>query len=49
VVYGNFAQAKAKVCLPSENVLKEVTVSKKGKAYAVTGDTFGGKVKWVVR
>lgn len=49
VVYGGVAQAKAKVCLPSENVLREVTVSKKGKGYSVTQDGFGGKVRWVVR
>lgn len=49
VVFGNVAQAKAQVCLPSENVLREMTVSKKGKGYAVTGGSVGRKVKWVVR
>ncbi|MBI1226991.1 MAG: alpha-xylosidase [Bacteroidetes bacterium] len=49
VVYGSPATAKTKICLPSENMLREVTVSKKGKGYAVTQDGSVGKVKWVVR
>lgn len=38
-----------KVCLPSDNLVKEVLLTRKGKKLVVSEDPFVGEVNWVVR
>ena len=45
----NSNQAKGKVCLPSDDVLHEVSLVKKGKTFSLTSDPLKGKVKWTVK
>jgi alpha-D-xyloside xylohydrolase len=50
VSYANTpANAVVKLCLPTENEVKDVVLSKKGNRFVVSKDPFGGKVKWAVR
>lgn len=41
------SQVKGKICLPSDNVLHDISMSKKGKAFALDTDPFAGKVKFI--
>jgi alpha-D-xyloside xylohydrolase len=43
----NSNSVKGKVCLPSDNILHEITLTKKGKAFVLEADPFGGKVKFI--
>jgi len=44
--YTTGSLAKGRVCLPSDNVLQEITVEKKGNKYILRNDPFAGKVKF---
>jgi alpha-D-xyloside xylohydrolase len=43
------AAAKGLVCLPSDNVLREVTLNKSGNTFSLANDPLAGKVKWTVK
>jgi alpha-D-xyloside xylohydrolase len=43
------AAAKGLVCLPSDNVLREVTLNKSGNTFSLASDPLAGKVKWTVK
>jgi alpha-D-xyloside xylohydrolase len=43
------AAAKGSVCLPSDNVLREVTLNKSGDTFSLANDPLAGKVKWTVK
>lgn len=50
VVFADTArEARGLVALPSDNVLRRVSLSRKGDAFDVTGDPLAGKVRWTVR
>ncbi|MDJ1470421.1 glycoside hydrolase family 31 protein [Xanthocytophaga flava] len=50
VVYSaNGNTAKGIVCLPTDNVVKTVNLTKKGNAFAVDKDPLNGRVKWKVK
>ncbi len=50
VTFGSVSgKASVKICLPADNLVKEVVLTKKGKMFAVTQDPFAGVVKWTVR
>ena len=42
-------EAKGLVCLPSDNQLHEITLSKKGEGFKLDNDPLAGKVAWTVR
>ena len=49
LTYGlNTTEGKTRICLPSEQTLREVSITKKGKTWAVTNDPYQGKVKWSI-
>lgn len=37
------------ICLPADNVLKEVTVNGRKGRFSISNDTFNGKIKWKIR
>jgi alpha-D-xyloside xylohydrolase len=41
--------AKGKICLPTEQKLYDISVSKKGKTTVLDKDPTNGKVKWAVK
>jgi alpha-D-xyloside xylohydrolase len=50
VVFGKeSATAKGLVCLPSDNQLRELTVTGQGNAFKLASDPFAGKVAWTIR
>lgn len=50
VVYGkNITSAKGKICLPSDNQLMDIQVTKTGKTFKPTTDPTGGKVVFATR
>ena len=50
VVFARNAQtATGLVCLPSDNVLHELTLTKEGNAFKLVNDPLAGKVAWQVR
>lgn len=50
VVFADTArEARGLVTLPSDNVLRRVSLSRKGDAFGVTADPLAGKVRWTVR
>jgi len=50
VVYADAAtEARGLVALPSDNVLRPLSLTRKGGAFALASDPLGGKVKWTVR
>ena len=49
VFAGDSKTAKGLVCLPSDNVLHELTLDKAGKTFKVETDPLAGKVTWSVR
>jgi hypothetical protein len=47
VVYADAAtEARGLVALPSDNVLRPLSLTRKGGAFALASDPLGGKVKW---
>jgi alpha-D-xyloside xylohydrolase len=42
-------KAVVKLCLPSDNEVKEVSLVRKGKKMVVSQDAFQGKINWAVR
>lgn len=42
-------EAKGLVCLPSDNQLHEITLSKKGEGFKLDNDPLAGKVAWTIR
>lgn len=49
VVFGQNTEAIGKICLPADNILHDIKVTKRGKNYALSQDPTAGKVKWAVR
>jgi alpha-D-xyloside xylohydrolase len=50
VVYAEAAtEARGLVTLPADNVLRRLTLSRKGAAFALASDPLAGKVAWTVR
>jgi alpha-D-xyloside xylohydrolase len=45
----NSSRTTGKVCLPSDGVLHEIALVKKGKSFSLAADPLKGKVKWTVR
>lgn len=45
----NAEEVKGMVCLPSDNVLHEISLKKNGAAFQLASDPFGGKVTWNIR
>ncbi|MFO1475509.1 MAG: glycoside hydrolase family 31 protein [Verrucomicrobiota bacterium] len=45
----NSPSAQGFVCLPSDNQLRELAVTKDGKGYKLASDPFRGKVAWKIR
>ena len=45
----NSEKASVQICLPSDNVVKEVLLTRKGKKFTVVNDPFAGVVSWIVR
>ena len=41
--------ARGWVCLPSDNVLHELLLAKKGGTYKLASDPFAGKVEWKIQ
>jgi len=41
--------AKGYVCLPSDNLLREITTIYKNGKYSVNNDPYSGKVKWIIQ
>jgi alpha-D-xyloside xylohydrolase len=48
IAFSTGQHANGLVCLPSDNILQQVSVSKKGSMYSMDNDTFGGKVKFKI-
>jgi alpha-D-xyloside xylohydrolase len=44
----NASAAKGLICLPSDNVLHEISMKEKGGAFELVGDPSGGKVTWTI-
>lgn len=42
-------KASVQICLPSDNQVKEVLLTKKGKKFTVSQDPFAGAISWVVK
>ena len=42
-------KASVQICLPSDNLLKEVLLSRKGNKFVVTQDPFVGVISWKVQ
>ena len=50
VVYADgAAEARGLVALPSDNVLRRLTLARKGGGFALASDPLAGKVAWTVR
>jgi alpha-D-xyloside xylohydrolase len=50
VVFARDAQtAKGLVCLPTDNVLRELSLSKTGDTFKLANDPLGGKVTWSIK
>lgn len=49
VVYSTENNAKGLVCLPSDNVLHEITISGGVGKYSITADPYKGKIKWTIQ
>jgi alpha-D-xyloside xylohydrolase len=50
VVFADGArEARALVALPADNVLRPLTLARKGDAFALSPDPLAGKVRWTVR
>jgi len=50
VVYADAAtEARGLVALPSDNVLRPLSLTRKGGGFALASDPLAGKVKWTVR
>jgi alpha-D-xyloside xylohydrolase len=45
-VYSTTNTATGKVCLPSDNILREIVVDRKGSKFNLRKDPLEGKVKW---
>jgi alpha-D-xyloside xylohydrolase len=43
------SEAKGLVCLPSDNQLRELTLTKQDHGFKLVGDPLAGKVKWNIR
>lgn len=41
--------ALGKICLPTDNVLKDINLTKKGKTFTLNTDPLGNKVKWNIK
>jgi alpha-D-xyloside xylohydrolase len=46
VPFTNGTEAKGLVCLPSDNVLRDVSLRKNGAAFELAQDPLAGKVSW---
>ena len=42
-------KAVAQICLPTDNLVKEVSLTKKGKKFVVVNDPFDKKITWTVK
>jgi alpha-D-xyloside xylohydrolase len=49
VVYSTENNAKGYLCLPSDNILHELTKNGKNGKYSFTNDRYHGKLKWTVQ
>ena len=45
----NSPTAKGLVCLPADNVLRELVLNKSGSAFKLANDPLAGKVTWNMR
>ena len=46
IIYSTNNMARGYVCLPSDNVLREINVNAKNEKYFLSNDPYAGKVKW---